>query len=159
MQIIKNRALEKSEWTYLPLVEPEEDIGLDSPESTVIHNSDSHSSLMAYTKWRELDSASRKQVVGIVLMPEDNLFIKAHELSEVKVIGIVFPTFNEGRGYTQATILRNQLQYTSELRAINAYRDNLVLLEECGFDAFEITQSEDINEALSAFDELELALR
>ncbi len=153
MQIIKDRELAQTPWVYHSVLTNEDECANTSTTSLA----DTSQTLTAYTDWLELSIDERTKIGGIYLLPEDSLSIKAHELASLSVIGIVFPNFNEGRGYTQAAILRNQLHYSEELRAINAYRDNLVLLEDCGFNAFEMTQSEDIQEALTAFDELTLS--
>ena len=87
------------------------------------------------------------------MLPGDELDITNRKLNCLKIIAVIFPTFHEGRGYTQASLIRHH-GYTGELRAVGAYRDNLSLMEKCRFNAFDLVESEDPHLALSAFGEL-----
>ncbi|MFT5258689.1 MAG: hypothetical protein ACI9J2_000591 [Saprospiraceae bacterium] len=156
MQLIKNRALAQSHWQYPDFEDAVNDEAQKQPQVV-------DGTLHDYRDWLRLDTATKAAVKGLVLQPDVDIdaaseALKNGALANVDIIGIYFPAFTEGRGYTQAAILRNQLHFNGELRAINVYRDNLVLLEDVGFDAFDLHESEDITEALLAFDELDLNL-
>ncbi len=151
MQIIKNRQLGQSHWQY-----PNFKAVGDEDQQAVSQLAED--TLLDYSAWLALNEDVKANVKGLVLQPGDEIGSSSEDLQHVDIIGIYFPSFTEGRGYTQAAILRSQLHFQGELRAINVYRDNLVLLEEVGFDAFDLNQSEDAKEALAAFEELELAL-
>ncbi|HXP27124.1 MAG TPA: DUF934 domain-containing protein, partial [Steroidobacteraceae bacterium] len=57
----------------------------------------------------------------------------------------------EGRGYTQARQLREQWNFTGELRATGyVRRDQLFFMARCGFNSFELPDS-DIDDAREAF--------
>ena len=59
-------------------------------------------------------------------------------LPRLSVILLPFPAFNDGRAYSLARKLR-EMGYTGELRAIgNVLPDQLQLMLQVGFDAFEI---------------------
>ena len=50
---------------------------------------------------------------------------------------MLFPSFRDGRGYSQAYLLRTRLGWRGELRAVgDVLRDQLYFLHHCGFDAF-----------------------
>lgn len=59
----------------------------------------------------------------------------AEDLVHFAFVALNFPTFRDGRAYSSASILRHQLGYTGELRAIGDVRpDQLEQMSRCGFD-------------------------
>ena len=55
------------------------------------------------------------------------------------LIAAEFPGPAEGRGYTQARQLREQWEFTGELRATGyVRRDQLFFMARCGFNSFEL---------------------
>ena len=140
MNFIKDREIIPGVWQY--------DF-LDSSSTPGSHH------IISYQRWLVLPPVERSRVQAIALQPEDELNFSHADLFELKVIAMVFPNFHEGRGYTQATLLR-QRGFSGEIRAIGAYRDNLILLEKCGFDSFDLVESEDLFQALYAFSELDV---
>jgi uncharacterized protein (DUF934 family) len=59
----------------------------------------------------------------------------ADDLTHFAFVALNFPTFRDGRGYSSASILRRQLGYKGELRAIGDIRpDQFEQLIRCGFD-------------------------
>ena len=141
MPIIKNRLLTENKWRYQ-----------FEHTSREISTHD----IISHQQWHP-NAELKLQVAGIALFPEDEIDYEDRALQHLKIIAIIFPSFNEGRGYSQASKIR-QSGYKGELRAIGAYRDNLTMLERCGFNAFDLAEGEDVSQALMAFDELELAL-
>jgi len=91
--------------------------------------------------------------IGVKLQPADEVDTIAADLNRIDLIALAFGAFNEGRGYSQAVQLR-QLNFTGEIRALGAHRDNLPLMERCGIDAYQLAPGEDIDDALNAFDEI-----
>lgn len=88
------------------------------------------------------------------LEPTDDPSAVAGELAGVSRIEINFPEFGDGRGYSIARLLRSRYGYKGELRAVGQFtRDHLLLMERVGFDAFELREGEDAEEALAAFDD------
>jgi uncharacterized protein (DUF934 family) len=56
----------------------------------------------------------------------------------------VFPSFRDGRAYSQARLLRERHQFRGELRATGqVLRDQFLFLQRAGFDAFEVTKESD----------------
>jgi uncharacterized protein (DUF934 family) len=77
----------------------------------------------------------------------------ATHLSRLNLIVIDFPKVGEGRGYSQARLLRQRLRYPGELRARGALkRDQLLFLARCGFDSFQLDASENLQAAVAGFD-------
>ena len=65
-------------------------------------------------------------------------------LDRLAVIALVFPSFRDGRGYSQARLLRERHGYDGELRATGqVLRDQFVFMLRAGFDAFEVRKQAD----------------
>jgi uncharacterized protein (DUF934 family) len=95
---------------------------------------------------------------AVLLAPADEVEALAPFVATLQLIVVDFPKIGEGRGYTQARMLRQRYKYRGELRARGALkRDQLVLLARCGFDSFQLDPSEDLQAALSAFDSFTVA--
>lgn len=87
------------------------------------------------------------------LEPVDDPSALASRLGEVERVEVNFPKFGDGRGFSIARLLRERYGYRGELRAVGQVGlDHLHYMEQCGFDAFELRDGEDAEEALAAFD-------
>jgi uncharacterized protein (DUF934 family) len=65
-------------------------------------------------------------------------------LDRLAVVGLVFPTFRDGRAYSQARLLRERFNYRGELRATGqVLRDQFLFMLRAGFDAFEVKKPAD----------------
>jgi uncharacterized protein (DUF934 family) len=65
-------------------------------------------------------------------------------LDRLAVVALVFPTFRDGRAYSQARLLRERHGYRGELRATGqVLRDQFVFMLRAGFDAFEVSKESD----------------
>ena len=86
------------------------------------------------------------------LQPGDDPASFAEQLDGIDRVEVSFPKFGDGRGYSIARLLRTRYGYRGELRAVgHITRDLLPFLERVGFDAFELREGEDSEEALAAF--------
>jgi uncharacterized protein (DUF934 family) len=95
---------------------------------------------------------------AVLLGPSDEVELLAPHLARLRLIVIEFPKLAEGRGYSQARLLRARYGYGGELRARGMIkRDQLYFLARCGFDAFELDPAEDPEAALAAFTEFSVA--
>ena len=64
-------------------------------------------------------------------------------LDRLAAVALVFPTFRDGRAYSQARLLRERHGYRGELRATGqVLRDQFVFMLRAGFDAFEVKQGQ-----------------
>src|ERR1700761_302584 len=60
-------------------------------------------------------------------------------LDRLAVVALVFPTFRDGRAYSQARLLRERHGFKGELRATGqVLRDQFLFMLRAGFDAFEV---------------------
>ena len=65
-------------------------------------------------------------------------------LGRLASVALVFPTFRDGRAYSQARLLRERHGYKGELRATGqVLRDQFVFMLRAGFDAFEVKKEAD----------------
>jgi uncharacterized protein (DUF934 family) len=97
---------------------------------------------------------ARKGRVGVLLQPNDEPAAIAPDLDRFGVVAIFFPAFTDGRGYSTARLLRERYGYRGELRAVgDIQRDQLFYLSRVGFDAFQLKDGADLDDALSAFDD------
>jgi len=65
-------------------------------------------------------------------------------LDHLAAVALVFPSFRDGRAYSQARLLRERHGYDRELRATGqVLRDQFVFMQRAGFDAFEVKKESD----------------
>jgi uncharacterized protein (DUF934 family) len=96
--------------------------------------------------------------LGVSLGPTDDpAQLKAY-IDRLALVVVQFEAGGDGRGYSQAQLLRTRLGYTGELRAAGAVkRDHLYLLARCGFDSFDFAPGEDPHAALAHMDRYSVA--
>jgi uncharacterized protein (DUF934 family) len=89
--------------------------------------------------------------LGVVLSPAHKVEALAPDLAHFALIGADFPGPGEGRGYTQARLLRERYHWRGELRAVGyVRRDQLFFMARCGFNSFELAAA-DLATAGAAF--------
>ncbi|HEX2635424.1 MAG TPA: DUF934 domain-containing protein [Bradyrhizobium sp.] len=65
-------------------------------------------------------------------------------LDRLALVALVFPTFRDGRAYSQARLLRERYGYHGEMRATGqVLRDQFLFMTRAGFDAFEVKKPAD----------------
>jgi uncharacterized protein (DUF934 family) len=81
--------------------------------------------------------------LGVVLSPAHKVELLTPDLARFALIGADFSGPGEGRGYSQARILREQWKFGGELRATGyVRRDQLIFMARCGFNCFELPDAE-----------------
>ncbi|MCY1454562.1 hypothetical protein D9M71_716380 [compost metagenome] len=86
---------------------------------------------------------------GLWLGPDDEVEPLQPWLAQLPLIAIDFPSFRDGRGYSQAYLLRTRLGWHGELRAIgDVLRDQLSHMRQCGFDSFAVREDKCAEDAL-----------
>jgi len=64
-------------------------------------------------------------------------------LHRLALVAVDFPSFSDGRGFSAARILREQIGYEGDIRAMGKYiLDQVPLARRCGVSSFEITKPE-----------------
>jgi len=86
---------------------------------------------------------------AVCLQPDDEAEQLEPYLAVLPLIAVHFPTFRDGRGYSQAYLLRTRLRWQGELRAVgDVLRDQLSHMRQCGFDAFAVREDKSAEDAL-----------
>ncbi|MPZ37329.1 MAG: DUF934 domain-containing protein [Rhizobiales bacterium] len=87
----------------------------------------------------------RATAVGVVWPNNRPVAELAPYLSRLALVALMFPSFRDGRGYSQARVLRERYGYTGELRATGqVLRDQFLFLLRAGFDSFEVSKEADV---------------
>ena len=82
--------------------------------------------------------------VGVIWPNNRDLDDLVPYLDRLAVVALVFPSFRDGRAYSQARLLRERHGYDGELRATGqVLRDQFVFMSRAGFDAFEVKKDAD----------------
>jgi uncharacterized protein (DUF934 family) len=81
--------------------------------------------------------------LGVVLQPAHKVELLGPDIARLALIAADFSGPSEGRGYSQARILREQRKFGGELRATGyVRRDQLIFMARCGFNSFELPDAE-----------------
>jgi uncharacterized protein (DUF934 family) len=89
--------------------------------------------------------------LGVWLAPEDDVRALCERIDSLPLVAIEFPKLADGRGYSLATRVRTQLQYSGELRAIGEVLiDQLFMLRRVGFTSFALRADQPIDTARAA---------
>ena len=82
--------------------------------------------------------------VGVIWPNNRDLDDLVPYLDRLAAVVLVFPSFRDGRAYSQARLLRERHGYDGELRATGqVLRDQFVFMSRAGFDAFEVKKEAD----------------
>jgi uncharacterized protein (DUF934 family) len=143
-QLIKNRALSNADW----VVAGSE--GAAAAKQLLLPLAD-------YLK--AMNAGEPTGVRAVLLKPENvDLAPLVPHLAKLPLVAVHFGSTGEGRGYTQARLLRERHGFKGELRAVGAVRaDQIFFLARCGFDAFELADGEDVATAIAQLDRFTVA--
>ena len=87
---------------------------------------------------------TRTGKVGVIWPNNRDLDDLVPYLDRLAAVALVFPTFRDGRAYSQARLLRERFSWRGELRATGqVLRDQFVFMLRAGFDAFEVKKQAD----------------
>jgi uncharacterized protein (DUF934 family) len=91
------------------------------------------------------ETLSRRAVKTGVIWPNNrDLDDLVPYLDRLAAVALVFPSFRDGRAYSQARLLRERYGYEGELRATGqVLRDQFVFMLRAGFDTFEVKKQSD----------------
>jgi len=102
--------------------------------------------------------------LGLLLKPDDDVTaLKAHQIHGQwpwSLIAVDFPVFRDGRGFSQAHLLRQRLDWGGELRALgDVLIDQLRQMARVGFDAFALREDQNPELALQQFNAFTVQLQ
>lgn len=142
--LIKERRIAADSWQ---LLKP----GPDGAQPEVPAAGDVVVSLVVWQARREA-LFERSGRLGVWLDSNEGPEAIAPDLGRLALVAVNFPKFADGRGFSTARLLRERYRFAGELRAIgDVLRDQLLFLEQCGFDAFALRDDQDAEDALRAF--------
>jgi uncharacterized protein (DUF934 family) len=82
--------------------------------------------------------------IGVIWPNSRDLDDLVPHLARLAAVALVFPSFRDGRAYSQARLLRERFAYRGELRATGqVLRDQFVFMLRAGFDTFEVRKQSD----------------
>ena len=82
--------------------------------------------------------------IGVIWPNNRDLDDLVPYLDRLAVVALVFPSFRDGRAYSQARLLRERYGFKGEMRATGqVLRDQFVFMLRAGFDAFEVKKDAD----------------
>ena len=123
------RIVEDDPWTLV------RDLEAPLPEGQVI---------LPLARWLE-----NPQQNAIWLGPDDEVEGLELWFGQLRLIALDFPSFRDGRAYSQAYLLRTRLGWNGELRAVgDVLRDQLSHMRHCGFDSFAVREDKSAEDAL-----------
>ena len=106
--------------------------------------------VLSLEQWLALDAKSGRAVQLEPGETPDPLF---EHLAEIPLIAVHFPAFMDGRGFSYARELRER-GYRGELRASGQFlRDQMTYLHRVGFDAFQMDDESELEEALASLED------
>jgi uncharacterized protein (DUF934 family) len=139
-RLLRDGAIVEDDWSY-----PAEAEG--DPAAPVI---------LTLAQWQsergKWDTRGRR--LGVVLQPSHQVELLAPDIQRFELIGAEFSGPSEGRGYSQARVLRENWKFSGELRATGyVRRDQVFFMARCGFNSFELPDGEieHARAALTAF--------
>lgn len=144
MPLLRQRKLVEDEWTTLGEALPPDDVPLIVP----------------FAKFKESPDTfrARKGKLGIRLAPADKVEELAPELPRLALVVLEFTGPGEGRGYSQAKLLRARYKFAGEVRATgHVKQDQLYLMARVGIDAFDLSPTEKPEEAIATLDRFKIA--
>ena len=87
---------------------------------------------------------ARSGLTGVIWPNDRRIAELVPYLDWIALVALVFPTFRDGRAYSQARLLRERHEFRGELRATGqVLRDQLLFMHRAGFDAFEVAKEKD----------------
>ncbi len=136
MPLYKNGAFVEDPWRALS----DEDVPREGP------------SILSLKQWLALGEARDgiNAPLGVRVEAGEPIDALLPDLERLSLIELVFPKFNDGRSFSKAAMLRGQLKFPGEIRAVGEVLwDQLQLMRRCGFDAF-LIENEPTLKALQA---------
>ncbi|CDG84539.1 DUF934 domain-containing protein [Janthinobacterium agaricidamnosum] len=141
-EIIKDRAVVANDFGLLRLDEGQAADTIEVPAGKVI---------VPLAVWLAQRAVleTRLPDIGVWLASDERPETLAGDVEKLAVIGVDFPKFTDGRGYSIAFNLRSRLGFKGELRAIgDVLRDQLFSMHRVGFNAYDTRPDRSIHDAL-----------
>lgn len=113
-------------------------------------------SLLPLETYLEL-ADSLPNTIGVWLKSDENAERLTPFLEKLPVIACRFSSFADGRSFSQARVLRDQLEFSGDIRGLeNFIQDQMFYMMRCGFSSFSVPDDADfesLQESLRDFSE------
>ncbi len=112
--------------------------------------------IVSVARWQreKLALLSPKRRLGVKIAKDQSVF-DLGDLGPLALIVLEFPKFTDGRAFSQARQLRDDLNYRGEIRAVgHILRDQYIFMVRCGIDSVELPADADVKnyqKALSTY--------
>jgi uncharacterized protein (DUF934 family) len=78
--------------------------------------------------------------LGVLIKPADDVLRLAPYLDRIALVAISFPAYNDGRGFSHASLLRSRLGFGGEVRAVgDVLLDQIPHMLRTGFTSLSVT--------------------
>jgi uncharacterized protein (DUF934 family) len=146
-KLIKNGRIVDDPWQVIRLAEGQTPASITLPATPA---------LLPLALWltRQDEIRARGVPQGVWLDSDEDPAAIAGDLDQLAVIGVNFPKFTDGRGYSTARLLRERYGYHGEIRAIgDVLQDQLYFMKRCGIDSYALREDKDLAAALSSLND------
>ena len=142
-KIIKNDRIVEDAWQVLKLADGEAAETVALPQTATLFP-------LAVWQARKDELLARSATAGVWHDSSEGPEALVGDLANLAIIGVNFPKFADGRGYSTARLLRGRYGYHGEIRAIgDVLHDQLFFMKRCGIDAYAVRADKDIEAALA----------
>ena len=143
-KLIKDGELIENNWQLIDKEADLEEISFKGDDKYIV----------PLTLWLEnKEFLSQQQTnIGIWFDSDESPSSLEEDANSFPVIALNFPVFRDGRSFSHAAILRQQLNFTGDLRAMgDVQRDQLSYMLSCGFSSFLVPEGADEALLLTGF--------
>lgn len=120
---------------------------------------DGRAVIVSVEKWQADRSTliAHNGLVGVKLANDQSPDVIKNDLKYLALIAVEFPSFSDGRAFSQARALREQYGYEGEIRATgHVIRDQYLFLQRCGVNAIDVADPEALRQWNVAMEEFTL---
>jgi uncharacterized protein (DUF934 family) len=143
-KIIQDKQVVSSNWLYIPSAEFNADALAQADYL-----------FLDYAVWQHNQGLAAH--VAPVLDAAGQIEDMADAILDLPVIGLFFASIKEGRGYSQARILREDYSYTGDLHALGVVSlDHLCFMHRCGINAMHLDNQDDLDQAARYFADIQV---
>ena len=90
------------------------------------------------------DFSRRGAPTGVIWPNNKKIAELEPHLDHLALVALVFPSFKDGRAFSQARLLRERYGFRGELRATGqVLRDQFLFMQRAGFDSFDVKKQSD----------------
>ncbi len=143
-QIILDKQVVNDDWQVLRLAPDQDPAATAVPAGKV---------LLPLALWQAQGASLAARLaqgeIGLWFASDERAEAVREVVQQFPVIGVDFPKFADGRGYSIAYNLRARLGFTGQLRALgDVLRDQMFYMQRVGFNAFAPRPDRNIHDAL-----------